>query len=389
MNVPPERNIYKTERPFKNTCIHYFFLFLLLLFVSYKVLLFKYKVLLYKQMPRVSLPSTLKNLQTYEVLLTKTTESDIRSHFKEAYATFEQKIEKYKKRIYDAVGIFIDGNPYANKDWKVRPPTRHYKESLYWFGDDEVELREYMNMSILLADLKRLEKHFDWEELEEMVFEAESFINYMTTGQNDLKTWEELRFNQAKKTFQEENKEWIEEQRQFGLHKQTHIGGYLIWSKEDQGENIDQYLECVFCKAAYEKEKANMRLFRENMQKSALTNYTPDPEEEEEVKPHVKPVQQVCEDCGFKSFHKFIFDDHKNDSQHKRAIQLKAWNCKECEIQCRTEIEFKNHIQSNKHKKKIGEIAVPEYVCEKCNYKTLLKHLFEQHCSTKKHIEQV
>jgi hypothetical protein len=212
----------------------------------------------------------------------------------------------------------------------------------------------------------------------------------MTSMQNDLKTLEESKFLHAKRTFQEENKEWIEEQRQIGIHKQTHIGGYLIWSKEDQGENIDQYLECVFCKSAYEKEKASMNAAREYARRSNLTSYTPDPvEEEEEVKHHVKPVQQVCEECGFKSFHKFMFGDHIYESQHKRAVQLKAWNCKECDIQCRTEIEYKNHIQSNKHKKKVGEITIPEYVCEKCNYKTLLKHLFEQHCATKKHIEQV
>jgi len=338
-------------------------------------------------MPRVTLPSTLKNLQTYEVLLTKTTESDIRSHFKESYASFEQKIEKYKKRIYDAVGVFIDGNPYANKDWKVRPPTRHYKESLYWFGDNEVELHEYMNMSTLLADLKRLEKHFDWEELQEMVFEAESFINYMTTGQNDLKTWEELRFNQAKKVFQEENKEWIEEQRQIGLHKQTHIGGYLIWSKEDQGENIDQYLECVFCKSAYEKEKASINAAREYARRSNLTSYTPKPVEEE-VKPYVKPVQQVCEDCGFKSFHKFIFGDHIYEPQHKRAIQLKSWYCNECAVQCHCQIKYNEHIESTKHKKMIGEIVKPTYSCEKCNYSTKYKHHWEQHLESKKHIEK-
>lgn len=331
-------------------------------------------------MPRVTLPSSLKNLKTYEVLLTQTTEADLRSHFKGLFALFEAGKDKYTKRISDVVGMFLDENPYANKDWKKRSPTRHYKESFAWFGENDAEMQEYFSFSNLFSDLNTIVRHYEWEELDDMKFELEKFSTHISSGQNDLLQLESCRFLQAKKQFEEENKEWIEEQAEIKKHKSDHPTGHTLRVQEEEGKPID--LSCKYCKMDYDKEVTAVKRFREL--NPSLCSIEP-----EIIITPPRPIQlveQVCEDCGFKSHYKSVFEYHKQEPEHKKIIQLKAWYCKYCEVQSRTEIEHKNHMQTKKHSKKVG--GETEYYCEKCDYKTLLKHLYDQHCEGKKHNEK-
>jgi hypothetical protein len=343
-------------------------------------------------MPRVSLPSSIKNLKTFEVLLTQTTEAHLRSHCETFFANFEATREKYMSRISDAVGIFLDGNPYTEKDWKKREPTRHYKDLITWFGEDEADVQEYLSFQFFLSDLNLLSKNFQWEELEDMKYEVERFMTHMYSGQKDLAQLEEMRFTQAKKQFQEENKEWIEEQKMIKIHKSSHHTGYRLRIKQEEGENIDQHLACIYCKDDYDKEMASVQRTRDyearqrelHPEHYIIKNLTKTIDQQV---PYVRPPEQSCEDCGFKTYYTSAFEAHKQESQHKRALQLKEWYCKDCDSQSRTKIEYDNHIQTSKHKKRVGELETVEYVCEKCNYKTLLKHLYDQHCTTKKHLE--
>lgn len=335
-------------------------------------------------MPRVTLPSSLKNLKTYEVLLTQTTEADLRSHFNGLFALFEAGKDKYMKRISDVVGMFLDENPYANRDWKKHTPTRHYKESFAWFGENEDEMTEYFSFSNLFADLNRIAKHYEWEELDDMKYEMEKFNTHISGGQADLFQLESCRFLQAKKKFEEENKEWIEEQADMKKHKSEHPTGYTLRFQEEEGNPI--YLSCKYCKANYDKEIEMLRKHREYVKVTEPVAAVEVPVAPVEVKPYIKPVEQVCEDCGFKSHHKSVFDYHKQEPEHKKVIQLKGWYCPCCEVQSRTEMEYKNHIQTKKHTKKAN--GETEYYCEKCDYKTLLKHLYDQHCEGKKHKEK-
>jgi Asp-tRNA(Asn)/Glu-tRNA(Gln) amidotransferase C subunit len=343
-------------------------------------------------MPRVSLPSTLKHLRSYEVLLTQTTESDLRSHYLKLYNQFELNKEKYKTRLMTVYNRFLDENPYLNKDWKKNIPSRHYKDFLYWFGEDDSEMQEYFNFTILCNDLKTLSKNLNWEELDEMLFQVESFIKFMATTQTDLEKIEEYRFQYAKKKVREDNKEWYEEQEEIKKHKQNHHTGYFLRIKAEDGESIEEDLKCKYCKHEYENEIINIQKVREyeakqeQKREQSIENI---PKEEVKYKPYVKPSQEICEDCGFKSHISDEFEYHKYETQHRKAINLKNWFCKECNCQSRTEIEYKNHCETTKHKKNIGELKRPEYVCEKCNYKTLLKHLYDQHCESKKHNENI
>jgi hypothetical protein len=324
-------------------------------------------------------------------MLTKTTEAELRSHCETFFANFEASRDKYMSRISDAVGIFLDGNPYSDRDWKKREPTRHYKDLITWFGDDEADVQEYLSFQFFNGDLNVLSKNFEWEELADMQYEIEKFINHMFIGQRDLARLEEMRYCQAKKKFEEDNKEWIEEQKLIKVHKSSHHTGYRLRIKQEEGDNIDEYLACIYCKDEYDQEVARIQKTRDyearqrelNPQFYVVKNLTKTIDEAQV--PYVRPVEQTCEDCGYKSSNSSAFNVHKHQPDHKRAVQLKAWYCEACDVQSRTELEYKNHIITKKHEKKVN--GETEYYCEKCNYKTLLKHLYDQHCMTIKHKE--
>lgn len=337
-------------------------------------------------MPRVSLPSTLKSLKTYDVLLTQTTEDDLRSHFKIAFELFESGKSKYTTRISDVVGMFLESNPYVERDWKKHVPTRHYKETFAWFGENENEMQEYFNFSSLLSDLNVISRHYEWEELDDMKFEVQKFTDHILTSQKDILQLESCRFFQAKKSFEEENKDWIQEQAEIKIHKQNHHSGYGLRIKEEDGEIID--LSCKYCKLDYDKEIESVRRHKEYL------NSKLEPKQETkiesivvETKSLIKPTEQVCKDCGFKSYYKSVFEYHKQESEHKQAIKLKSWYCTCCEVQLQTQIKYNDHIETLKHKKNIGEIHKPHYSCEKCNYNTKFKHHYDQHIQSIKHKE--
>jgi hypothetical protein len=327
-------------------------------------------------------------------MLTQTTEADLRSHCQSFFANFEAKQHKYMSRISNAVGMFLDGNPYEDRDWKKHTPTRHYKDLLTWFGDDEEEMQEYIAFQMFLSDVNIFAKHFQWEELDDVKFELETFMNYMSSGQEDLRKLEEHRFAQAKKKFEEDNKQWIEEQRLLKVHKSSHHSGHLLRVKAEDGENIDEHLACVHCKLDYEYEVERTKSVREYeaRQRELKPEFYETKVKQETVSvPCVASVEQTCEDCGYKTKFPASFEMHKNQPDHKRALQLKSWHCEDCHIQCQSQIKYDDHVQSKKHQKNVDVnwIANNEYKCEKCNYETKFKHHYDQHCTTKKHMETV
>jgi hypothetical protein len=344
-------------------------------------------------MPRVSLPSSIKNLKTFEVLLTQTTEDHLRSHCQTFFANFEAKKDKYMSRISDAVGIFLDGNPYTDRNWKKHEPTRHYKDMITWFGEDEADVQEYMGFQFFLSDLNLIAKNFNWEELDDMKWEVERFMTHMYSGQKDLAQLEEMRFIQAKKKFEEENKDWIEEQALIKLHKSSHhTGHYWRVTLEEEGDMTDCFA-CKFCKEDCDQEVQKFKEIREYEAKQRelyAEFYKPKTvvKEKKVEEPYVRSPEQICEDCGFKSHYASTFEAHKNEPMHKRVIQLKSWYCDDCKVQCQCQVKYDEHLESTKHKKNIGEIVKPDYVCEKCDYKTKLKQHYEQHCTTNKHLEK-
>ena len=333
-------------------------------------------------MPRLSLPSTLKQLQSYEVLVTQTTEEELKSYFNTYFSVFQSESRKYTNRIDAVLSTFIDGNPYANHNWKKGKPSRYYNEPFAWFGTDDIEMVEYSKFCRFCHDVKILIKEYDWEELNEMEFECEKFITQIAIDQKNLLNFELVRFNQAKTKFEEENKEWVQEQKDISNHKLTHFGRNLVY-KERNGSSIEEDLKCQYCKIEYDKEFEMLQNHLDRQKRMCgdiTTKYKSESESESECE-----FNPICEDCGFKSTDKNEYNEHISNPKHIKMIELQALFCDACSIQCQTIAKFKEHIETSKHKKNTKVIEVKSYECEKCQYKTTLKHHYNQHINTQKH----
>ena len=336
-------------------------------------------------MPRSSLPSHLKNMQTMEVLLTQTTEDEVRSHIKNLFLAFENSKDKYTKRISSVVTYFSDKNPYLNHNWKKGKPNRLHKEVGSWFGTDENERQEYSKYNSLNKDILLISKNFDWEELDDMKFEFEKFNSHIHTSQEDIFKLEDMCFRQSKNKFEEENKEWVEEQKEIGKHKSCPFSTYELRLMKDEDKSIEEYLKCKYCKINFDRAIEISKKAREYEANKPLINFSY--EEPTKIEPEVKLPNIVCEDCGYKTTNKIRFQEHLNEPQHKRIAQLKEWYCEVCLVQCQSRVKHDEHLDSPKHKKNIGEIKKPIYTCELCEYTTSTKHHYDQHLESKKHIE--
>jgi hypothetical protein len=335
-------------------------------------------------MPRNSLHPQLKSLKTYEVLVTQTTEDEIRFHIKSIFDGFELAKDKYTSRASKGVGELLDNNPYLEKDWKKGTPTRHYKERSHWFGDNEFEMEEYMKFGLINHDVIVISKVYEWEELEDMKNTFKRYYEAIKSYEEDILKLEDWRFFQAKKKFEEENKEWIEEQAEIKKHKAIHHSAYILRKKEEEGEDIQEDLKCKYCNMEYSKEIELLKKVREyeanRPQLNIIYENTPI-----ENKLFVKPPEKICEDCGYKTTNKYRFDEHFNEPQHKRITQLKEWYCEPCLVQCQSRVKHEEHLVSAKHKKNIGELKKSIFTCEACEYTTNYKHHYDQHLSSKKH----
>ena len=360
-----------------------------------------------KRMPRVSLPVCLKNLLTYEVLTTQTTEDDLRLHFKGLYKIFENTNKKYKTRISDIFGEFLDLNPYSGKDWKKGPPKRYFNEAFAWFGTNDDEMEEYSKYSQLLRDLKLIKKVFEWTEIDDMIYEMDQFQAFISSSQDDLLKLEHGRFTMAKLSFELENAEWIKEQDLIKNHKQNHPSGYTLFHDSEEGKQID--LSCVHCKKEFEREKEQIESHRLNQHlshpsKEDVINYIESGIDldylvesckfcadqinilRSTVKKIVKDQQSYhCDECNFKTKDEVLFDNHYDGQFHIKAVKRNEFYCKDCDTQCQSKQKYQEHLESTKHNKN----KPTEFRCEKCNYTTKFKHHYEQHCNTKKHKETV
>jgi hypothetical protein len=285
---------------------------------------------------------------------------------------FQCKKEIIAKLLDDVLSEFMDGNPYADHDWKTGKPIRKYKEPFAWLTEHEEE--EYCKLSSFCRDIRILHTVFEWENLSEMEYEIEKFVNMLSGDQTNLLGLESLRFNQAKAKFESENKEWCQEQKEIFDHQNAHIGYGVKW-RSLLNDPLDDIMKCRFCKELYEKELSHLQKHRVYEINSLQTAYT-------------SPIAKICEECAFKSADSDIFESHFANARHQDAMKRLDIYCDACDIQCQSQIKFKEHCVSTKHKKVMGEIKPIEYSCEKCQYKTTAKHLFNQHLATKKHLNQ-
>ena len=342
-------------------------------------------------MPRSTLPSALKKLETIDILLTQTTEEDVWGSLKMRYDIFMSRKEHFAKKISTYVGIFLDSNVYASVDLN-KPIERSYRDNIFAFT--EQEQTEYQQMFSLKHDFELCKRVLDWNEtkpeFEEMLWELQKFQLYASTSMSDVEALEDSAYRTIctkKKTIAMEK---LNAEKVTNPHKfHTSINDWNILFKENSdawtwhgGSEQTKYNESLQCLKCQEIEAKRVQFDKivEDIQeikqdiKDAL----------QEHKEATAIVEYTCEDCDFKTHVKYLHTGHMHSTEHKRIQKLKEWFCEKCNSQSRTQVEWDNHIQTNKH---LNKNDSTDHVCEKCNYSTKLKHLFTQHCATKKHLE--
>lgn len=97
-----------------------------------------------------------------------------------------------------------------------------------------------------------------------------------------------------------------------------------------------------------------------------------------------------CEACKFHTQYRAVYGMHLRSPDHLAIQKQKALFCDRCNVQCRTLIEFNQHLTTKKHKYAENPDAItPQmFSCKTCAYETQFKGNFENHLKSKRHSEK-
>jgi hypothetical protein len=157
---------------------------------------------------------------------------------------------------------------------------------------------------------------------------------------------------------------------------------------------VDTSETCKYCieQARLRKEKQERDRLREE-QDRIWREEEAKKMEQETIQKVVVPVvvakfdPKTCDCCQFVGTTNYEWTSHINSKEHMMKEKLKKTYCSVCEIQCKNDADYQVHLQTQKHKKKCGNMP-SVYRCEACNYETTIKRNYELHCGTKKHKDQ-
>jgi Zinc-finger of C2H2 type len=371
-------------------------------------------------MPRASLPPALKVLKTFAVVLTKTTQEELWSHFEDAFSWYRKRAYYLIEKI-EAISEEIDAkNPFSKCSWRntcsiSAYPTRKYdSESPYEIFDD-AEAERYNYLFKIRSDLERCGRILGWADDEEycekfaeftfiaddVCYDLEHKIHCLAITENDA-------YVLAKHRWQKEHKNEIDEQQLAERHKGHRTKKEWIelfqtdpvaarWCNSIPPNDEDT---CKYCIADKERRAVEDRIaiakhLREQKEAEEDARRKKDEEyellqiENERKEMEKEAVKHTCKTCDYTTSSGSKFDVHLASKEHTARLRSKALYCEPCDTQSRSQLEHENHCNSVKHKKKIGEIVEPtEYRCEPCNYVTPSKHLFKQHTDSRKHKEK-
>lgn len=358
------------------------------------------------RMPRPTLPSILKNCDTYEVLLTKTTEEDLLKHFKSASEEYEAKWRSYYDRLDTITAQQYHSNPYTNHNWRKGSPERKFAKGYEWYRCDD---ESYEWLYAIRNDLRRCEREFKWSQQEELKewygnfdYLIDKCLGLLRSTQEELSRIDERNFEKAKNKWKIDDAEWIaseEKRKAHAFHEPREY--YIELFKKDKdaerwynGKIPDNEETCELCiKEKKEKEEREQREKEEEEKERQQEEERRQQRQvqEQEKKPQCsKPtINYHCEDCDYHTTSKFNYESHLNSKQHAHILKRKSWYCETCEIQCVSQIAFNQHITTAKHRKAVGELKSNVFRCEACDYTAKLKHHYDNHCQSKRHLERV
>lgn len=354
-------------------------------------------------MPRQSLPAELKNLSTYDVCLTQTTEEDLYKHFNTNVYEYLEMYEKNVKAYDRHIQRIYEKNPYTEYNWRNKYPTRKYEKGILSFKTEEETDIYFRYTYEIWRDLRLCNHAFGWSNQHEWVDDvletAEKYRLDMVSLIEELKQVDARNYDTAKKEYEEKDKEWIEYKKKLNIHSSHKPKSYWIdlFRKDKYAEKLhdgvipDNEETCEFCiqqKQADDKRREEERLEKEERQKQEEERQKRLQEEELRRQSIVIPVFQAktysCDPCKYSTTNSYSFETHCKSAEHKKNV----WFCNHCSVQCRCQVEFDNHLQTNKHKKQAGMLNTTLH-CEACNYTATLKCNYETHCKSKRHLEKM
>lgn len=348
-------------------------------------------------MPRKSLPPGIKMMKGYDVVLTETTEEDLRKYIHENIGTFKTCHSMINNKQNKFLDQLIDGNPYAGMSW------RKLVKRLEWIDWMGTEQEKYFKLLKIIMDFKHdytlCVKIFEWEEPDiQFMIEKYGTIN---DKENEFVNYERLRAKQSRTEWELKDAEWISENKL----KQDHSNHKTRKEWEIEFKQIEEEMGLAFLNRWFPNgipntdETCKFCIAKLNLSKKAEVVLKEQELEQEQKNKEWRKQKEAdqkereklnCTCCNFSTFSSEAYDLHLDSKEHQKRELLKKTYCKCCEIQCRTETDYDIHIQTKKHKYAIGELEKQtEFHCEKCNYKTTFKQHFEKHCGTKAHIEKV
>lgn len=363
-------------------------------------------------MPRASLPSHLKNLRTYSVLLTQTTEEDLLAHFRKASETYEEKNRPFYETLDKALQKQYAENPYRHANWRKCSPPRRFAKGHEWLQidlDNDKDYDKYQWLAYVGRDLHWCNLEFKWSEAPEtakwygdFLYLMERCRTMMRDMEKELSEIDSRNFDIAKQEWLRDDAEWIDRRERLKDHERHRPYKFYLEECEKDPDmrawyerrgGIPNYEEtCEFCKERKAKDDAYAERVRLEEEQERLEREAEERAEREAQALRAKPVvpaQKItrrCEECNYQTSSLFNYELHMKSKEHAQCVKLKALYCTCCETQCRTQVEFTNHLQTSKHKKMANPVVLR---CECCDYTASLKHHYEAHMTSKRHLAKM
>lgn len=355
-------------------------------------------------MPRESLPTHFKDMRTLVVQVTKTTEEELKDHFKKISEVYVSRSEPFYKKLRSAMESLTEDCPYTKHNWRKGLAKRLYEKGHEWNRmHEETEMNAYAWLFYVKKDLLWCIEEFTWtdEWVNTLIREVDRFREMLIDTEQELVWRDEQLWSMAKYNWEQEDVVWItrhELKKSHVFHKPKSYYVDLFASDKDayrfyKGVIPDNEDTCEFCieeKRISEERDEKMRLEEEEQEREEEERREERrllEEEKQRQRQSVELITQHCKDCNYTTNHSAMYQIHITSKQHLINIKKQSLFCKACEHQSRTEIEHAHHLTTTKHKKNTGLVdpEPEEYHCKCCDYKTPLKQNMAIHMKSKKH----
>lgn len=357
-------------------------------------------------MPRTALPNYFKDFRTIHVLVTHTTEEDLKKHYEEMYFSFvEPLIYEERMRLQSVVDALHESNPYKNHNWRKGQAHRKYVKGHEWQGLCEKNIDKTSRYIDFCREFKWCVYEFNWDDdwVKSCTYKIEESRTTYKDLTQQLVEIDAYHWNTAKQQWETDDAEWIKVHELEKAHRNFHHpkSYYVELMKRDK--DLKKYYEthgipdyedtCSMCIAGRkQKEEYEERVRKEEEEyERQQEEYREEQrkKQHQEQKKHTPTETTIhhCEVCDYKSIHSALYRLHMESKEHERKAKLKVCYCEMCKHQSRNEMEYQLHLSSKKHKKICGEIEPEpaEYRCECCNYSTSIKQNYSLHLKSKKH----